>query len=61
MNVRHPIYIHFLSKIFFMIKWTKGFFILMWRMKMKPRYLASYACVDASITFAISSLLSLKR
>ena len=32
MNARHPrkSYAHFLSKIFFMIKWTKGFFILMW-------------------------------
>ena len=24
-------YIHFLSKIFFMIKWTSGFFIFVWR------------------------------
>ena len=30
--LRHTVScIHFLRKIFFMIKWTSGFFILMWR------------------------------
>ena len=31
LNTLGVFYIHFLSKIFFMIKWIKGFFILMWR------------------------------
>ena len=31
MDVRHKSYIHFLSKIFILIKWTWGFFISIWR------------------------------
>ena len=31
MDVRHKSHIHFLSKIFILIKWTWGFFISIWR------------------------------
>ena len=53
MNVRHPwvAYIYFLSKIFFMIKWTYGFFILMWRNILRTSHEFHFHCFTEFTTW----------